>query len=775
MKRITTLIFIAIVTCFMGTAVQAQCPVISCPSDISVSTDAGVCGAVLNYATPVGTDACSSAGNVLFVSDDATASEIPAELTAAGYTVTAVYNDCVGGNNATLQGSLAGYSAIFWHASGSNGYGEAHNAATFSNLTPFVTAGGAVFVTGYDVIASPFDAELITFLGGTGSIDGPGGVGTIVGSNSLTTGVVNIVGMALNYPADHDVLTGLQAGTVGVMEDSPASGNFGWSVRTLGAGEIAWVSSAQIFGSAFPSWNTPGDVYNSALLNFAFNHSCTGIGNFLFVSDNAGGTEIPAALTAAGHTVTSVYNDFNTGQNPTLTGALNGYDAIFWNAVGYGSGDVHNAPTFANLTPYINAGGMIFVTGYDVLVSPVDPEMITFLGGTSGNDVGPGGQALLGANSLTTGYATITGLVPNAIYGDYDDLNGLIGSVEVVLPGSVGGGAEWCINTIGAGEAAWVSSGQYGTNAMPEWTTPGSVYHEALLNFAYNAANCGGGSPITTMTAGLASGSTFPVGTTLVTYNVTDYQGNNAQSCSFNVTVTDIELPIADAGALADVNDCASITLTSPTATDNCAGSITGIPDVAFPITAAGTTVVTWTYDDGNGNFTTQTQNAIINTVNTGVSQAGAVLTSNAGGAMYQWLDCDNAYAIIPGETGASFTPTAVVGNYAVSVTENGCTDTSACYLVDYTGIDELSGGNVVIFPNPSTGVFEISFNGVNDTQLKMDIIDLQGRVILSENMIILNEKHNQKVDISESAKGVYMIQIIGVNGVIMAKRISKS
>lgn len=43
-------------------------------------------------------------------------------------------------------------------------------------------------------------------------------------------------------------------------------------------------------------------------------------------------------------------------------------------------------------------------------------------------------------------------------------------------------------------------------------------------------------NPITTRTAGLASGSVFPVGTTTVTYSVTDASGNSA-SCSFTVTV----------------------------------------------------------------------------------------------------------------------------------------------------------------------------------------------------------------------------------------------
>ncbi len=81
--------------------------------------------------------------------------------------------------------------------------------------------------------------------------------------------------------------------------------------------------------------------------------------------------------------------------------------------------------------------------------------------------------------------------------------------------------------------------------------------------------------------------------------------------------------------------------------------------------------------------------NAQLNSTSFPVTQNGAQLTVDQTGATYQWLDCDNNFAIINGETNQSYTP-AVTGNYAVEVNMNGCVDTSACFLVDYTGIEEL-------------------------------------------------------------------------------------
>ena len=56
--------------------------------------------------------------------------------------------------------------------------------------------------------------------------------------------------------------------------------------------------------------------------------------------------------------------------------------------------------------------------------------------------------------------------------------------------------------------------------------------------------NCPGAT--TTLTAGGASGSVFPIGTTTVTYSVTDAAGNGPVSCSFTVTVKTVNQTILD-------------------------------------------------------------------------------------------------------------------------------------------------------------------------------------------------------------------------------------
>lgn len=81
---------------------------------------------------------------------------------------------------------------------------------------------------------------------------------------------------------------------------------------------------------------------------------------------------------------------------------------------------------------------------------------------------------------------------------------------------------------------------------------------------------------------------------------------SNFKTVSINSSI----MPITpDVDPLPDVTEQCEATPMAPTANE---GEISATADVSFPITNIGTTVVNWTYDDGNGNTFTQTQNVII-------------------------------------------------------------------------------------------------------------------------------------------------------------------
>lgn len=117
------------------------------------------------------------------------------------------------------------------------------------------------------------------------------------------------------------------------------------------------------------------------------------------------------------------------------------------------------------------------------------------------------------------------------------------------------------------------------------------------------------GTPTITQTAGPVSGSSFPVGTTLVEFTA-DVNGVPTL-CSFNVTVTDTDDPQLDCpGDLIVASDAAgNYTIDDYTAaTDNCTSAsnivVTQDPAAGTVVTEGSTTAVTVTATDEAGNVT---------------------------------------------------------------------------------------------------------------------------------------------------------------------------
>ncbi|MBB3842152.1 hypothetical protein FHS57_006183 [Runella defluvii] len=121
--------------------------------------------------------------------------------------------------------------------------------------------------------------------------------------------------------------------------------------------------------------------------------------------------------------------------------------------------------------------------------------------------------------------------------------------------------------------------------------------------------NCSGVT--TTQTAGLASGATFPVGVTTNTFQVMAANGQTA-TCSFTVTVVDVEPPTITCPANISVNNTqglcgAVVTYTAPVGLDNCSGvtttQTTGLASGAtFPV---GVTTNTFKVMAANGQTAT--------------------------------------------------------------------------------------------------------------------------------------------------------------------------
>lgn len=143
---------------------------------------------------------------------------------------------------------------------------------------------------------------------------------------------------------------------------------------------------------------------------------------------------------------------------------------------------------------------------------------------------------------------------------------------------------------------------------------------------------------------------------------------------------------------------------------------------------------------------------------NTSVTQAGATFTAQPG-LTYQWLNCQTNQPIA-GETGQTFTATAN-GQYAVIVSNGTCTDTSTCYVLDNIGIAEFNLPQVVLYPNPTTGLLHIQ---CAQPWQSATVQDVTGRLLLTQT------HPTTELNLSALPAGVYLVKVFFEDGVVVRR-----
>lgn len=135
----------------------------------------------------------------------------------------------------------------------------------------------------------------------------------------------------------------------------------------------------------------------------------------------------------------------------------------------------------------------------------------------------------------------------------------------------------------------------------------------AVVTYGSISATDNCSAPSITLISGLPSGSTFPVGITTIVYRASD-SSNNTSTCSFTVTVRDLQVPTITCPGAVTVQ-CASlvppVNTGNVTATDNCGPpTVTFVSDVISNQTCTNRYTLTRTYraTDASGNTATCAQ-----------------------------------------------------------------------------------------------------------------------------------------------------------------------
>lgn len=126
----------------------------------------------------------------------------------------------------------------------------------------------------------------------------------------------------------------------------------------------------------------------------------------------------------------------------------------------------------------------------------------------------------------------------------------------------------------------------------------------------------------------------------------------------------------------------------------------------------------------------------------------------------YNWFPAGSS-TYIPGAFGPDFTPGANGCYYMTLTTVGSCVVTSDTICITNVGIEDISSEPIIIsYNNPGSSPWLVAETSIPAGKVKMDIVDLYGRIINTENMDFNTNYNEIKPDWSGIASGVYIIRL---------------
>lgn len=192
-----------------------------------------------------------------------------------------------------------------------------------------------------------------------------------------------------------------------------------------------------------------------------------------------------------------------------------------------------------------------------------------------------------------------------------------------------------------------------------------------------------------------------------------------------------------------------SASLTSTQSRTICAGDKFQVGNQSYSVTGTYTTLLS---RQSGCDSLVNTTLVVEAQINTGITLSGLDLIADASGVAYQWIDCDTKQ-MIAGANSQTYSATQN-GNYAVIVTLNNCSDTSACMQMVEVGIGKNGIRNgFVISPNPAQDFLYIQSP---EEGYRFVLIDALGRIVLKGNL----QSGKNSIHLTTLNKGAYQLQL---------------
>ncbi len=111
----------------------------------------------------------------------------------------------------------------------------------------------------------------------------------------------------------------------------------------------------------------------------------------------------------------------------------------------------------------------------------------------------------------------------------------------------------------------------------------------------------------------------------------------------------------------------------------------------------------------------------------------------------------------------------AMTGDTIVKISDQWNGSSGAPLLADpfmgilvqgFTGVETLTSNSLMAYPNPANNMVTVGFGAEKATQGTLEIMNLAGQVVLSQNIDVVSGKNTIEINIADLASGVYAYQV---------------
>ena len=143
------------------------------------------------------------------------------------------------------------------------------------------------------------------------------------------------------------------------------------------------------------------------------------------------------------------------------------------------------------------------------------------------------------------------------------------------------------------------------------------------------------------------------------------------------------------------------------------------------------------------------------------ITQIGADLEATLGD-VYLWSTTGITQVITPDTNGTY---------WCIVTGVNGCASDTAFFDVTYVGIDDVTSiHGLMIYPNPSGDIFNISFNSQDRQTVEIKVLNIIGKVIFTDYKTDFIGEYTHQFNLKNYSKGIYFLEIKTENGSINQK-----